>query len=46
LRLATPKQLVWLRKLGHPGPELASFEEATRFLEGKFAKRGTEAIAA
>jgi superfamily II DNA or RNA helicase len=46
LRLATPKQLVWLRKLGHPGPELAGFEEATRFLDGKFAKRCTEAIAA
>ena len=46
LRLATPKQLIWLRKLGHPGPELAGFEEATRFLDGKFAKRCTEAIAA
>ena len=46
LRLATPKQLIWLRKLSHPAPELASFEEATRFLEGKFAKRSPEAVAA
>ncbi len=36
LGLATAKQVRWLRKLGHEHPELASFEEATAFLNEKF----------
>jgi hypothetical protein len=36
LSLATPKQLRWLVKLGHPTPALASFAEASRFLSEKF----------
>jgi superfamily II DNA or RNA helicase len=39
LKLATPKQLRWLTKLGHPEPQLATFEEAKQFLDEKFAKR-------
>jgi superfamily II DNA or RNA helicase len=39
LQLATPKQLLWLRKLGHPKPELATFQEAKQFLDEKFGKR-------
>ena len=32
LRLATPKQLFWLRRTGHKNPETASFDEATAWL--------------
>jgi superfamily II DNA or RNA helicase len=39
LKLATPKQLRWLTKLGHPEPQLATFEEAKQFLDEKFGKR-------
>jgi superfamily II DNA or RNA helicase len=38
LRLASAKQVVWLRKLGHPNPELATFEEAKQFLDAKWNK--------
>ena len=36
LGLASAKQVRWLRKLGHPSPELATFEEASAFLNDKF----------
>jgi superfamily II DNA or RNA helicase len=36
LHLATPGQLRWLVKLGHPNPTLASFDEASAFLSAKF----------
>lgn len=36
LGLATAKQVRWLRKLSHPNPELATFEEASAFLSEKF----------
>lgn len=36
LKLATAKQVRWLRKLGHPKPELASFKEASEFLNQHF----------
>lgn len=36
LKLATAKQVRWLRKFGHPSPELASFKEASAFLDTHF----------
>lgn len=36
--LATPKQVIWLRKLGHPTPEEATFKEAGAFLSRKFGR--------
>jgi superfamily II DNA or RNA helicase len=41
LKLATAKQVRWLRKLGHPKPELASFKEATDFLNARFTPKTT-----
>jgi superfamily II DNA or RNA helicase len=38
LGLATAKQVRWLQKMGHPHPELATFEEATAFLSEKFGR--------
>lgn len=38
LGLATAKQVRWLQKLGHPHPELATFEEASAFLSEKFGR--------
>ncbi len=38
LGLASAKQVRWLRKMGHPNPELATFEEATAFLAKKFGQ--------
>lgn len=38
-KLATPKQLRWLRKYGHTSPETATFQEATAFLDAKFANQ-------
>ena len=47
LKLATPKQLKYLRKLGHPNPETVSLAEASKFLDRHFKKKKTpEAIAA
>ncbi len=40
LGLATAKQMVWLKKYGHPAPDQASFEEATKFLDLKFNRKG------
>jgi len=39
LGLATPKQAYWLRKLGHPHPELCSFQEAGDFLTHAWRSR-------
>ncbi len=39
LRLATPKQVAWLRKTGHPHPETATFEEASEWLSDLFDGR-------
>lgn len=36
LNLARPKQVHWLRKLGHPSPDTATFEEASEFLDHRF----------
>ena len=38
LGLASARQVLWLRKLGHPKPELASFDEAKQFLDAKWSK--------
>jgi superfamily II DNA or RNA helicase len=38
LGLATAKQVRWLQKMGHPHPELATFEEASAFLSEKFGR--------
>jgi hypothetical protein len=46
LKLATPKQLRWLTKLGHPEPQLATFDEAKNFLDQKFSKRPPTVAAA
>lgn len=48
LKLATPKQLKQLIRLGHPSPETCSSEDAARFLDEKFgrAKHVPEEIAA
>jgi superfamily II DNA or RNA helicase len=36
--LATPKQLYWLRKCGHPNPHTVSQEEASKFLDKRWGK--------
>ena len=41
--LASARQVLWLRKLGHPTPELATFEEAKQFLDAKWNKPGVAA---
>lgn len=38
LGLATAKQMMWLKKLGHPSPDTATFDEAKTFLDSKFNK--------
>ncbi len=38
LKLATPKQLAWLRRKNHPHPETASFTEAKAFLSAHFTR--------
>jgi len=38
LGLATAKQVRWLRRLNHPHPELATFDEASAFLNEQFGK--------
>ncbi|MGF1453554.1 MAG: DEAD/DEAH box helicase [Opitutales bacterium] len=37
--LASPKQVHWLRKMGHPKPEMATFEEASTWLNDRFERR-------
>jgi superfamily II DNA or RNA helicase len=39
-KLATVGQLKYLIQFRHPHPETATFEEASKFLDSKFAKRG------
>lgn len=39
LNLATPKQLHWLRKTGHPSPDLATFTEARSWLDEQFNRK-------
>lgn len=36
LGLATPRQVKYLRALGHPSPETATFTEASEFLDGRW----------
>jgi superfamily II DNA or RNA helicase len=43
-RLATPKQLRWLIRLGHPNPRGATFAEASAFLDRRFRKKTTITI--
>ena len=38
LKLATPKQLKWLIKLGHPRPYIETFKGAGEFLDARFGK--------
>ena len=37
-KLATPKQMNWLRKMGHPSPNTATFTEAKDYLDKVFSK--------
>lgn len=37
--MATPKQVRYLRSLGHPSPESATFEEASEFLGARWGRR-------
>lgn len=37
--LASPKQVLWLRKTGHPSPATASKVEAATWLDAKFKKK-------
>jgi hypothetical protein len=39
--LASINQVIWLRRMGHPQPEKATFEEAKAFLDKKWSKRTT-----
>jgi superfamily II DNA or RNA helicase len=45
LGLASAKQVRWLRKLGHPQPELATFAEAKAFLDQRWNGRASGAAA-
>jgi hypothetical protein len=38
LGLASPKQVAWLRRTGHPRPDTATFAEATSWLSQKFGR--------
>lgn len=39
MKLASVKQMKWLRKFGHHSPHTATFEEASAFLDQKFGGR-------
>lgn len=39
MKLATPKQVIWLHKTGHPAPETATFDEASQWLSSCFGER-------
>lgn len=43
--LATPKQVKWLKKFGHPSPHTATFKEASAMLTKRFNKTGANAHA-
>lgn len=45
LGLATPKQIKWLRQLGHPSPESATFAEASDFMNRCFGRRAGKGAA-
>lgn len=38
MKLATVKQMKWLRKFGHPSPHTATFAEASAYLDKRFSK--------
>lgn len=38
-RLATPKQVAWLRRTNHPSPQSVSFADAQRWLAERFNRR-------
>ncbi len=38
LKLASPKQVMWLRRTGHPSPETATMEEAKAYLSQQFTR--------
>jgi hypothetical protein len=44
LGLATPKQVRWLTRLNHPSPHLATFEEASAYLDQKFGGRRSQVL--
>jgi hypothetical protein len=46
LGLATPKQVRWLARFGHASPHLATFQEATAFLDRKFSGKRRPAACA
>ena len=37
--MATPKQMIWLRKMNHPAPEKATLDEAKKFLSSKWGEK-------
>jgi superfamily II DNA or RNA helicase len=39
LGLATPRQLKYLRQLGHPSPETATFKEASAYLDARWKEK-------
>lgn len=39
MKLATVKQMKWLKKFGHPSPHTCTFQDATGFLDEKFGGR-------
>ena len=39
MKLATVKQMKWLKKFGHPSPHTCTFADATGYLDEKFAGR-------
>lgn len=48
-KLASINQVVWLKRMGHPRPEKATFEEATEFLDAKWGgskKKARPAVSA
>jgi len=37
-KLASPKQVVWLKKFGHPSPNTVTFTDASKFLDAAFQR--------
>ena len=44
LGLATPKQVRWLTRFNHPSPHLATFEEASAYLNHKFGRKRPQPV--
>ena len=44
LGLATPKQVRWLTRFNHPSPHLATFEEASAYLDQKFGGKRSQVL--